>query len=100
MLCPSPYFWVASADAAYCGGISCSGSSRAGGLPLGETSRYDEDPVFAAAVFRRFRRRRRFALSGEAGDPLVLVPDLAGAAGGAGARQQADRGASGPVVAR
>ena len=36
----------------------------------------------------------------QARDPLVLVPDLAGPAGGAGARQQADRRAAGAAHAR
>ena len=55
----------------------------------------DEDPVPAAALLRRLRRRRRLALSGAAGNPLVLVSDLARPAGRAGARQPADRRAAG-----
>ena len=68
--------------------------------PSKGTSRYDEDPVPAPAVVRRLRRRRGLALSGEARDPLVLVSDLAGPAGGAGSRQQADRRAAGAARAR
>ena len=62
------------------------------------TSRYDEDAVSAPAVIRRLRRRRRLALPGAARDPLVLVSDLAGAAGRAGAGQQADRRAAGAAA--
>ena len=64
------------------------------------TRPHDEDPVSAPAVIRRFRRRRGLALSGAARDPLVLVSDLAGAAGGAGAGQQADRRPAGAAAAR
>jgi hypothetical protein len=46
-----------------------------------------KNTVFAGPVVRRLRRRRRVALPGEARDPLVLVSDLARAAGGARARQ-------------
>ena len=55
------------------------------------STRDDEDAVPASAVVRRVRRRRRLALPGAAGDPQLLVSDLAGAARRAGAGQQADR---------
>ncbi len=51
--------------------------------------------VPAAALVRRVRRRRRLALPGAAGDPQLLVSDLAGPAGRAGAGQPADRRAAG-----
>jgi processive 1,2-diacylglycerol beta-glucosyltransferase len=49
----------------------------------------DAHPVPEPAELRRLRRRRRRPVPGEAGDPLVLVPDLAGPAGRAGAGQPA-----------
>jgi ceramide glucosyltransferase len=48
-------------------------------------------PVPSSAFLRRFRWRRRIALSGQARDQVVLVPDLAGSAGGFGREQPADR---------
>ena len=65
-----------------------------------ETRPNDEDPLPAPALLRRLRRRRRLALSGKAGDPLLLVPDLARPAGGTRRRQQVDRCAAGAAQAR
>jgi ceramide glucosyltransferase len=48
-------------------------------------------PVPSSAFLRRFRWRRRIALSGQARDQVVLVSDLAGSAGGFGREQSADR---------
>jgi len=48
-------------------------------------------PVPSSAFLRRFRWRRRIALSGQARDQVVLVPDLVGAAGRFGREQSADR---------
>src|SRR5580658_5940788 len=44
-----------------------------------------ENPVYAGAVLRRLRRRGRLTLSGPARGQILLVPDLARAAGGVGA---------------
>ena len=44
----------------------------------------DAHPVPPGSFLRRLRWRRRLALPGEAGDQALLVPDLAGPAGGAG----------------
>src|SRR5271157_4878545 len=63
--------------------------------PDGIEKRHDEDAVSAASLVRRLRWRRRFALPGAARNPQLLVSDLAGAAGGTGARQQADRRTAG-----
>ncbi len=48
-------------------------------------------PVSASSLFRRFRRGRRIALSGEARDQVLLVPDLARSTGGYGREQPIDR---------
>jgi ceramide glucosyltransferase len=48
-------------------------------------------PVPSSAFLRRFRWRRRIALSSQARDQVVLVSDLAGAARGFGREQSADR---------
>jgi ceramide glucosyltransferase len=47
--------------------------------------------VPSSAFLRRFRWRRRIALSSQARDQVVLVSDLAGAARGFGREQSADR---------
>ncbi len=51
----------------------------------------DAYPVSASSLFRRFRRGRRIALSGEARDQVLLVPDLARSTGGYGREQPIDR---------
>jgi ceramide glucosyltransferase len=48
-------------------------------------------PVPSSAFLRRFRWRRRIALSSQARDQVVLVSDLAGSARGFGREQSADR---------
>jgi ceramide glucosyltransferase len=48
-------------------------------------------PVPSSAFLRRFRWRRRIALSSQARDQVVLVSDLAGPAGRFGREQSADR---------
>jgi ceramide glucosyltransferase len=60
----------------------------------------DEDAVPAGALLRRLRWRRRLALSGPQGDPLVLVSDLAGPACGLGRGQPPDRRATAPDRSR
>src|SRR6185437_3057218 len=44
-----------------------------------------ENAFFAGTLLRRLRRRRRVALSSQARDQIILVPDLAGAGGRPGA---------------
>jgi processive 1,2-diacylglycerol beta-glucosyltransferase len=51
----------------------------------------DAHALSQSSLVRGLRRRRRSAVPGPAGDPLLLVPDLAGAARGAGCGQQAGR---------
>ena len=65
----------------------------------GDRPRHDEDPVSASPVVRGLRWRRRRALSEPPRDQVVLVSDLAGAAGRAGRGLQADRRAAAPAVA-
>src|SRR5579885_1852882 len=95
----SEFLWPAFAAAACHGAIMRSGSMPAAVSASKGISRYDEDPVSPPAIVRRVRWRGRLALSGQARNSLVLVSDLAGAAGRAGIGQPADRCASGAVAA-
>ena len=65
-----------------------------------EIRKHDAHPVPAGTVVRRIRRRRGLALPGAARDPLVLVSDVACAAGSAGRGQQARRCAAARPEAR
>src|SRR5262245_21232457 len=65
-----------------------------------ERDQHDEDAFPAGAVVRRLRWRRRGALPDEPRGALVLVPDLAGAAGRPGRGLEADRCAAAPAQVR
>src|SRR5690348_4250007 len=100
MGCRLPCLSLASSPKAWLGAIGAIGSPRAAALPSTETVRYDENVVPAAAFVRGFRRRRWLALSGAARNPLVLVSNLARAAGRARPGQPLDRRAAGGHHAR
>src|SRR5215472_4785881 len=59
----------------------------------------DAHIVSASAFVRGLRRRSRLALSGAPRNPLVLVSDLAGAAGRFGREQHIDRCAAASLEA-
>jgi ceramide glucosyltransferase len=72
-----------------------------GNLSPDRSERHDDEDTLSPPTFvRGFRRRRGVALSGAARDSLVLVSDLAGAAGGAGGGEQARRRAAEPSQAQ
>ena len=84
--CHSPFSLPAFSAAASNGAAIATACRPTIRWPIMVRSNRDADFVPSGALVRRFRWRRRIALSGAARNPLVLVPDLARAAGGTWSR--------------